>query len=230
MNTPVNSLRNFGYYIRFDTNVRRSALNKAATVHGITPVINRLSTIVNLSESGYWNATMKEDLNWLISNKDVHQVHQQASSSSSSVSPQQLKLSKYGYSTKKTAAERLFALRSAFIAIGYDSVIERMNFVMNNYPNKRNIFQYDLNNFKASCVEPVAETVVEPVAETVVEPVAETVVEPVAVVENVIDAPLHTEASTSTYDNKQELLDKINDMRLAIKMMSDTLEYLVQKI
>jgi hypothetical protein len=208
MNTPVNSLRNFGYYIRFDANVRRSALNKAATVHGITPVINRLSTIVNLSESGYWNATMKEDLNWLISNKDQASSSSSASASASASVPLQLKLSQYGYSTKKNAAERLFALRSAFIANGYDSVIERMNFVMNNYPKNKNIFQYDLNNFKASCVEPVAETVVEPVTEPV----------------------LQIEASTSTYDNKQELLDKINDMRLAIKMMNDTLEYLVQKI
>lgn len=167
MNTSVGSLRYFGYFIKFDTNIRRDALNKAIATHGITPVINRLSTVANLSKS----ETMKEDLNWLIALDEIQRVrawHKAAAEvnqskfdlnrkNSSSVFPQQIKLSHYGYSTKKTADERLFALRSAFIANGYDSVIERMNFVINNYPKNKNIFKYDLDNFKASCGEPVAE-------------------------------------------------------------------------
>jgi TATA-binding protein-associated factor Taf7 len=64
MNTPVYSLRAYGYFTKFNEIKRKEALNRAITVHGITEVISRLKEIVNKSKS----EVMINDLNWLQGN------------------------------------------------------------------------------------------------------------------------------------------------------------------
>jgi len=196
MNTPVYSLRNYGYFTKLDSSVRRNALTRAVNVHGVKPVLDRLKEVIDLSKS----EIMKGDFEW-ISNE--MQPPQQVVNTQQ----QMIKLSKYGYSTKKSESERLMALIDAMNESSPDSVVKRLNYVINSYPNKKHIFEQDLNNLSTKQFV--------------------TIIPQKAVVNN-----NDNEASTSTQNQQpsphqysnNEIVEKLNEMRVTIKILGDSLE------
>lgn len=130
--STIQSLRAYGYYVHNDQTSRQKALMNAIGSHGKVQVANRLQYIVSRSNC----PTMKSDIDWLDKVDNVD--------SSSDI--EQIKLSKFGYSTKKNESDRLAALYEAVKGHGISSVVSRLDYVIKNSSNKTNTFETDRSN------------------------------------------------------------------------------------